>query len=152
MDLGLVARRPSYRSEQNSTFFHKWSTSVSHLPTMKSPTKVARGLSADPQPARVTKAPTPNLVREVLARADNTNTNTVSPELCGFLEGTSAYKCLAGYTCKFNTDLNVVGCCEGDDCLWQTSCCDYNPGPETATWSTFTSECGGLNFDQVGYW
>ncbi|KAK3355753.1 hypothetical protein B0H65DRAFT_57357 [Neurospora tetraspora] len=118
---------------------------------MKSPTKVARGLSADPQPARVTKAPTPNLVREVLARADNTNTNTVSPELCGFLEGTSAYKCLAGYTCKFNTDLNVVGCCEGDDCLWQTSCCDYNPGPETATWSTFTSECGGLNFDQVGY-
>ncbi|KAH7634150.1 hypothetical protein B0T09DRAFT_378047 [Sordaria sp. MPI-SDFR-AT-0083] len=94
-----------------------------------------------------------NLVREIFARADNTNTNTntVGLELCGFLEGTSAYKCPTGEACKFNTDLNVVGCCYGDDCTWQTSCCDFNPGSGTATWGTFTSTCGGLDDEKVGF-
>lgn len=49
--------------------------------------QVVRGLSVNPQPTPVTQAPTLNLFRDVLARADNTSTNTVSASFSFLLVG-----------------------------------------------------------------
>ncbi|KAK4451547.1 hypothetical protein QBC34DRAFT_57511 [Podospora aff. communis PSN243] len=79
-------------------------------------------------------------------------TATDIPELCGFVDRTSAIRCDTGSTCKFNTDIHAVGCCKHDDCNWQTTCCGYHPGPSTFTWDTFTSTCGGTIPALVGSW
>ncbi len=76
---------------------------------------------------------------------------TEVPELCGFVDRTSATKCPTGMTCKFNTDHHAIGCCRDDECDWQTTCCGYNPGPSTVTWDTFTSSCGGPTPSLIGY-
>ncbi|KAK0628370.1 hypothetical protein B0T17DRAFT_614299 [Bombardia bombarda] len=73
-----------------------------------------------------------------------------SPELCGYIDGTSAFRCDTGSTCKFNTDHYVVACCSADNCSWQTACCGYDPRTEPVTWDDITSTCGGPSTGLVG--
>lgn len=71
---------------------------------------------------------------------------TAPPHLCGFEDGTSSVTCSTGYTCKFNTDAYVVGCCSDDRCNWYTTCCDYHPWSETNVAGTYTPNCGGSRY------
>ena len=71
---------------------------------------------------------------------------TAAPELCGFVQRTASLACATGYTCKFNTDINAVGCCKDDVCDWRTVCCHARPAAITvATWPP----CGGTAADLV---
>ncbi|KAK0655629.1 hypothetical protein B0T16DRAFT_440771 [Cercophora newfieldiana] len=70
------------------------------------------------------------------------------PELCGFVDRTSAIRCDPGSTCKFNTDYYAVGCCQHDNCNWQTTCC--NLGFATVSLGTATSTCGGADGTLIG--
>jgi hypothetical protein len=72
---------------------------------------------------------------------------TAPPELCGFFERTSIIACSSGSTCKFNTDINAVGCCTKDVCNWGTVCCPARPNSATGAWPA----CDGTATDLIGY-
>ncbi|KAK0716817.1 hypothetical protein B0T26DRAFT_750963 [Lasiosphaeria miniovina] len=91
----------------------------------------------------VTEAPTPSPALE--GRADTTANPTKPPALCGFIDYTSSYTCKTG-ACKFNTDYYAVGCCDGDNCDWDTwtsTCGGTRPGKLVGTCSDPTAPFGG---------
>lgn len=73
---------------------------------------------------------------------------TAPPELCGFVQRTASFACPTGHTCKFNTDINAVGCCSNDVCDWRTVCCHARPS--TATGGAWPP-CGGTASELIAW-